>query len=279
MGHAFNWQNTGMAINKLSAVIISLNEERDIGRCLESLVDVCDEIIVLDAYSSDRTADICRAAGVTFLQREWEGYSEAKNHANGLASGDLIVSLDADEALSPELAESIRALRHNAPAGTAYSMNRLNQYFGGWIRHGDWYPDRKVRIFRKNEGQWVGAIHEKLAFNSPTRIVRLKGDLLHYASPTVRDYVAKSWHYAQLVARADYEQRKTKLWIYHAAIKPASLFIRSYFLKLGFLDGHRGFLLAAIAAWERYTRYVVFRKLRREKPAAGSIPRPSRTDA
>src|SRR5690606_38599386 len=140
-------------------------------------------------------------------------------------------------------------------------------------------PDRKVRIFRKNEGQWVGAIHEKLAFNSPTRIVRLKGDLLHSASPTVRDYVAKSWHYAQLVARPDYEQRKTKLRQYRAAINPASLLLRRYLLQLGFRDGHRGFLLAAIAAWERYTRYVVFRTLRREKPAAGSIPRPARTDA
>ncbi|HEX7017199.1 MAG TPA: glycosyltransferase family 2 protein [Cyclobacteriaceae bacterium] len=254
-----------MAINKLSAVIISLNEERDIGRCLESLIDVCDEIIVLDAYSSDRTADICRAAGVTFLQREWKGYSEAKNHANSLAAGDLIVSLDADEALSPELAESIHALRENAPPHTAYSMNRLNHYFGGWIRHGDWYPDRKTRVFRKNEARWEGAIHEKLVFNSGTRVVRLKGDLLHYASPTVRDYVAKSWRYAQLVARTDLEQRRRKLWLYHAAIKPVSLFVRSYFLKLGFLDGYRGFLLAVIAAWERYMRYVAFRQLKKGK--------------
>src|SRR5690606_41261771 len=111
MGHAFNWQNTSMAINKLSAVIISLNEERDIGRCLESLVDVCDEIIVLDAYSSDRTDDSCRAAGVTFVQREWEGYSEAKNHANGLESGELIVSLDADDTRTPVHAGSKRAQR------------------------------------------------------------------------------------------------------------------------------------------------------------------------
>ena len=265
MGHAFNRRITGMAINKLSAVIISLNEERDIGRCLESLIDVCDEIIVLDAYSSDRTADICRAAGVTFLQREWKGYSEAKNHANSLAAGDLIVSLDADEALSPELAESIHALRENAPPHTAYSMNRLNHYFGGWIRHGDWSPDRKTRVFRKNEARWEGAIHEKLVFNSGTRVVRLKGDLLHYASPTVRDYVAKSWRYAQLVARTDLEQRRRKLWLYHAVIKPVSLFVRSYFLKLGFLDGYRGFLLAVIAAWERYMRYVAFRQLKKGK--------------
>jgi (heptosyl)LPS beta-1,4-glucosyltransferase len=265
MGHAFKRRNTGMATNKLSAVIISLNEERDIGRCLESLVDVCDEIIVLDAYSSDRTADICLAAGVRFLQREWKGYSDAKNYANQLATGDLIVSLDADEALSPELADSIRILREEAPLHTAYAMNRLNQYFGGWVRHGDWYPDRKVRIFRKNEARWEGTIHEKLVFNDATRIIRLKGDLLHYASPTVRDYVTKSWHYAQLVARADFEQKRRKLWLYHAAIKPVSLFVRSYFLKLGFLDGYRGFLLAVIAAWERYMRYVAFRQLKKRK--------------
>lgn len=265
MGHAFSRRNTSMAVNKLSAVIISLNEEREIGRCLESLVDVCDEIVVLDAYSSDRTGDICRAAGVTFVQREWTGYSEAKNYANGLASGDLILSLDADEALSPELAESILTLREEALPNTAYAMNRLNHYFGSWIRHGDWYPDRKVRIFRRNEARWEGTIHEKLVFSDNTRIVRLKGDLLHYASPTVRDYVAKSWHYAQLVARADHEQRKWKLWVYHAAIKPAALFVRSYFLKLGLLDGYRGLLLAGIAAWERYMRYVAFRRLRKRR--------------
>ncbi|HEY8510981.1 MAG TPA: glycosyltransferase family 2 protein [Cyclobacteriaceae bacterium] len=253
-----------MAINKLSAVIISLNEERDIGRCLESLQDVCDEIIVLDAYSSDKTADICRAAGVRFLQREWQGYSEAKNYANELATGDLILSIDADEALSPELANSIRALRENARPRTAYAMNRLNQYFGGWVRHGDWYPDRKVRVFRKNEARWEGSIHEKLVFSEATRVVRLKGDLLHYASPTVRHYVAKSWHYAQLVARSDFEQGKRKLWLYHALIKPISLFVRSYFLKLGLLDGHRGLLLAVVAAWERYMRYVVFRRLKKQ---------------
>lgn len=253
-----------MATAKISAVIISLNEERNIARCIESLTDVADEIIVLDAYSTDKTIEICRAAEVTFVQREWEGYSEAKNFANNLASGDYILSVDADEALSPELADSILSIRNTAPRGTAYSMNRFSSYFGKWIRHGDWYPDRKVRIFRKDEGHWEGSIHEKLVFPAGTRIVHLRGDLLHYASPTIKEYVRKSWHYAHLVARSDHEQRRIKTWLYHGAVKPIALFIRSYFLKLGFLDGYQGLLLAGIAAWERHVRYVVFRRMKKE---------------
>lgn len=254
-----------MAGVKFSAVIISRNEERNIGRCIESLSGVADEIIVLDTYSTDRTHDICAARGVTFVQREWHGYSNAKNYANSLASGVYIISIDADEALSPELAESILTLKERVPPQTAFSMNRFNSYFGKWIRHGDWYPDRKVRIFEKDEGHWEGSIHEKLVLPPNTKTIHLPGDLLHYASPTVAEYVRKSWHYAHLVAQSDLEQRKIKMWLYHGAIKPVSLFIRSYFIKLGFLDGYQGLLLASIAAWERHVRYVAFRRLKRLK--------------
>jgi len=254
-----------MAALKFSAVIISLNEERNIGRCIESLLDVADEIIVLDAYSTDKTRDICLAAEVTFVQREWQGYSTSKNYANSLVSDGYIISVDADEALSPELAESILKFKDAAPSNVAFSMNRFNSYFGKWIRHGDWYPDRKVRIFRKDEGHWEGSIHEKLVFPPNTKIIHLRGDLLHYASSTIAEYVRKSWHYAHLVAQSDFEQRKMKMWLYHGAIKPLSLFIRSYFIKLGFLDGYQGLLLAGIAAWERHVRYVAFRRLKRKR--------------
>ena len=254
-----------MAVLKLSAVIISLNEERNIGRCIGSLLDVADEIVVLDAHSTDRTRDICLAAEVTFVQKEWQGYSSSKNYANSLVSGDYIISVDADEALSPELAESILSIKSAASNNVAFSMNRLNNYFGKWIRHGDWYPDRKVRIFKKEEGRWEGSIHERLVFPTNTRIIHLRGDLLHYATPTIAEYVRKSWHYAHLVAQSDIDQRKMKTWLYHGAIKPLSLFIRSYFIKLGFLDGYQGLMLAGIAAWERHVRYVAFRRLKRKR--------------
>lgn len=258
-------ENPWQAVLKFSAVIISLNEEQNIGRCIESLLDVADEIIVLDAYSTDRTRDICLAAEVTFVQQEWRGYSDSKNYANGLATGDCIISLDADEALSPELAKSILDIKSSTPRNVAYSMNRFNNYFGKWIRHGDWYPDRKVRIFRKDEGRWEGSIHERLAFQANTKLIHLRGDLLHYATPTIAEYVRKSWRYAHLVAQSDFEQRKMKTWLYHGALKPLSLFIRSYFIKLGFLDGYQGLMLAGIAAWERHVRYVAFRRLKRKR--------------
>lgn len=254
-----------MAVLKLSAVIISLNEERNIGRCIGSLLDVADEIVVLDAHSTDRTRDICLAAEVTFVQKEWQGYSSSKNYANSLVSGDYIISVDADEALSPELAESILSIKSAASHNVAFSMNRLNNYFGKWIRHGDWYPDRKVRIFKKGEGRWEGSIHERLVFPANTKIIHLRGDLLHYATPTIAEYVRKSWHYAHLVAQSDIEHRKMKTWLYHGAIKPLSLFIRSYFIKMGFLDGYQGLMLAGIAAWERHVRYVAFRRLKRKR--------------
>ena len=254
-----------MAALKFSAVIISLNEERNIGRCIESLLPVADEIIVLDAYSTDRTRDICQAAEVTFIQQEWLGYSASKNYANSLATGDFIISIDADEALSPELSQSILDIKANAQNNMAYSMNRLNNYFGKWIKHGDWYPDRKVRIFRKGEGRWEGSIHERMSFQSNTRVIHLRGDLLHYATPTITEYVKKSWRYAHLVARSDFEQRKIKTWLYHGAVKPVSLFIRSYIIKLGFLDGYEGLMLAGVAAWERHVRYVAFRQLKRKR--------------
>src|SRR5690606_22176329 len=247
-----------MAVLKLSAVIISLNEERNIGRCIGSLLDVADEIIVLDAYSTDRTRDICLAAEVTFVQKEWQGYSSSKNYANSLVSGDYIISVDADEALSPELAESILSIKGAALHNVAFSMNRLNNYFGKWIRHGDWYPDRKVRIFKKEEGRWEGSIHERLVFPTNTRIIHLRGALLHNATPTIAEYVRKSWHYAHLVAQSDIEERKMKTWLYHRAIKTMSRGISSYFVKQRFLDGYHGLMLAGIAAWERHVRYVAF---------------------
>jgi glycosyltransferase involved in cell wall biosynthesis len=252
-----------MTAVKFSAVIVSLNEERNIGECIDSLGDVADEIIVLDSFSTDRTAAICRMAEVTFIQREWQGYSASKNYANGLASGDYIISLDADEALSPELADSILKIRNMPVQDVAFTMNRLNNFFGMWIRHGDWYPDKKLRIFRRPAGHWEGIVHERLILPRNTKIIHLKGDLLHNASTSVSEYVRKSWHYAHLVARSDFEQGRIKTWLYHGAIKPVSLFVRSYFLKLGFLDGYRGLLLAAIAAWERHVRYVAFRKFKK----------------
>ncbi|MEA1898678.1 MAG: glycosyltransferase family 2 protein, partial [Bacteroidota bacterium] len=140
---------------KISAVIISYNEEKYIGRCLESLQQVADEIVVVDSYSQDKTQEICEAHDVTFIEHEFEGYRQQKNWAMAQAENDNILSLDADECLSEELKNSILSVKDNLKAD-AYSFNRLNNYYGKWIKHSGVYPDRKIRLFDRRKGEWGG---------------------------------------------------------------------------------------------------------------------------
>lgn len=255
---------------KLSAVVITFNEAQNIRRCVESLDRVADEIVVLDAFSLDHTKEICQALQVRFVQREWKGYSEAKNYANRLVRGPYIISIDADEALSPGLRKSILAAKESGFEGDAYAMNRLNNYCGRWIRHGDWYPDRKVRIFRTGSAFWQGSIHEKLILSPHARIIRLEGDLLHFAYSSTGEHSKKSLQYAFMVAREEIKRGASKNLAYHGLIKPMFHFLRSYVIKLGFLDGYYGFVLAAISAHERYMRYINYRQLRSADDASTS---------
>lgn len=140
---------------KLSAVIITYNEEDNIERCLESLEKTADEILVVDSFSSDRTAEICKSKGVEFIQHSFEGHIEQKNYALSRASNDYVLSLDADEALSDKLIQSIRAAKQNWSTN-GYSVNRLTNYCGKWIRHCGWYPDKKIRLWDKRKGTWGG---------------------------------------------------------------------------------------------------------------------------
>ena len=147
---------------KLSVVIITLNEEKNIERCLQSVKDIADEIIVVDSYSDDRTEEICSEFGVKFIQQKFKGYVDQKNDGNALASHDYILSLDADEALSEELAASISQVKENWQFD-AYAMNRLTSYCGKWIRHSGWYPDRKSRLFDRRKARWTGhLVHERV---------------------------------------------------------------------------------------------------------------------
>ena len=151
----------------LTAVIITKNEERNILRCLNSLLDVADEIVVVDSGSTDRTEEICNSFNVKFVQQEWLGYSEQKNFANNLASNDWILSIDADEELSEKLKNSISELKNQRLSDDeVFSMNRLTNYCGHWIRHCGWYPDRKIRIWNRTVGKWQGEIHETIEFSA-----------------------------------------------------------------------------------------------------------------
>lgn len=250
-------------MNKLSAVIITFNEERNIERCIRALQCVADEIIVLDSFSTDQTVEICKSLNVRVEQKEWLGYSASKNHLNNLAQHSYIFSVDADEVVDTELAQSI--LREKEKGfDSVYSVNRITNYMGTWIKHSGWYPDVKVRIFPKQDSEWKGEfVHEELHFPTDLPIKQLRGHLEHYSYYSYADHRARADKYSALTAQKQ-----------HAAGKTASLlkpylsafgrFIGMYFLKLGILDGKMGFKIAMISAQSNVYKYKELRRLNRE---------------
>ncbi|MBN2669220.1 MAG: glycosyltransferase family 2 protein [Bacteroidales bacterium] len=240
-------------MQKLSAVIIAFNEERNIKRCLHSLQGVADEIIVVDSYSVDNTASICEKHGAKVVQQKWQGYSEQKNFANRLASHDYILSIDADEALSEELRSSILNIKNEGLSG-AYQFNRLNNYCGHWIKHSSWYPDTKLRIWNKNKGEWQGEIHETIAFKTPVNIQLLKGDLLHYSYYEIKEHIAQANKFSEIAAEDRYRKGKTVNFA-KVLFAPFFKFIKEYFIKLGILDGKAGLIVCMISSHETFLKY------------------------
>ena len=238
----------------ISAVIITFNEERNIGRCLESLSGVADEIVVLDSFSTDRTERICREYGIRFEQHTFDGHIEQKNRALAAATHTFVLSLDADEVLSETLRQSILAVKNN-PEYDGYIMNRRTNYCGQWIAHSGWYPDRKLRLFDRNLGHWGGTNpHDRVEMNAKARTTRLDGDLLHYSYYTVEEHLSRSRKYARIAAAAMHRQGKRGAW-WRMWISPVAKFFRNYFFKLGFLDGRAGWTICRISALETYWKY------------------------
>lgn len=241
----------------ISAVIITQNEERNIGRCLESLEDVADEIIVVDSGSTDRTEFLCRGcSSVRFFHHDWVGYSEQKNYAESLASFDWILSIDADEAPSHTLRNSLKHLKAKGCADdTVYSMNRLTNYCGHWIWHCGWYPDEKVRLWHKGMARWDGVVHEELVFSGDPKKVQLQGNLLHYSYYSVEEHRKRLEKYAKLAAEKARQQGRKATW-FSITFKPLWRFLRGYIFKGGFRDGRAGFVVCKMEA-----RYVKRREL------------------
>jgi len=248
---------------KISATIITLNEERNIGRCIESLKAVADEIIVLDSFSTDRTEEICHKAGVRFEKRVWAGYSASKNYLNGLATNEYILSIDADEALDETLSSRILDIKNTADP-QIYSLNRLTNYCGKWIKHSGWYPDVKTRLFPKRGSYWDGEfVHEELVFPKDIEITQLEGHLEHYSYYSLKDHRERADKYSKLTAQKMFHNGKTA-----SAIKPYlsafGRFVAMYLLKAGFLDGKMGFKIAQISAQSNVFKYKELRRLHRE---------------
>lgn len=248
---------------KISATIITLNEERNIERCIQSLLPIVDEIIVLDSNSTDKTEAICKAHGVRFQKRNWEGYAASKNFLNGLATYDYILSIDADEALDNELKKAILNLK-KIEHPELYSMNRLTNYCGKWIKHSGWYPDIKLRLFPKEGCQWEGEyVHEVLTYPPNMKIHQLQGHLEHYSYYSHSEHIERADKYSALTA-----QKMNKAGKKASLLKPwisgLARFVSMYIIKGGFMDGKMGFKIAQISAQSNVYKYKELRRLNRQ---------------
>lgn len=248
---------------KISAVIITLNEEKNINRCLQSLQDVADDIVVVDAFSSDRTVKICSDFKVNFVQREWEGYSSAKNFGNSIAKYDRILSIDADEALSEKLRETIISLKSNMTCD-AYYLNRLTNYCGQWIRHCGWYPDTKIRLWDRRVGEWQGNIHESLVFRQHISSAILTGDLLHYSFYSISDHIQTANRFSEITADELVKAKFKVNILYHILINPLYTFIHKYIFQLGFLDGFYGFIICVISSFSNFLKFTKIKQKSRK---------------
>lgn len=252
---------------KISAAIITFNEERNIGRCLQSLHDVADEIVVVDSLSKDRTKEICLQHGAVFIENPFKGHIEQKNFAIDQTTHEWVLSLDADEALDEELKASILALKSQAPEYYGYKFNRLTNYCGSWIRHSGWYPDTKVRLVHKEHARWTGVNpHDRLDMIHHESTGFLEGDLLHYSYYTREDHLRQIEYFSGIASKELYKQKK-KIGRPMIYIKVAVQYLKNILLKLGFLDGKAGWTIARLSAYATYKKYTKLLELYRENPS------------
>ncbi len=241
----------------LSVVIITRNEEKNIGACIDSVRSVADEIVVLDSFSTDNTGQICIEKGVRFEQHAFDGHIQQKNRAKDLASHHWILSLDADEKPDSTLLLSIKSLKeHDFPGNIdGYSMNRLNFYCGKPIKTCGWYPDTKLRLWKKDCGSWTGTNpHDRFELNKGLTAAHLPGDILHNTYPTHEAMVRQTDKFAQIAA-TQFTQ-KPMLWlIFKMLLSPIFKYIKNYLLKKGFLDGIAGFQICRYQASEVFQKY------------------------
>jgi glycosyltransferase involved in cell wall biosynthesis len=241
-------------MQRISGTIITLNEEDRIAEAIASLA-CCDEVIVVDSGSTDRTCDIARQHGARVLTREWDSYSKQKNFAASQAAHDWILSLDADERISAELAAEICRWQQHSATFSAARMPRRAFYLGGWIKHSGWYPDLKTRLYDRRHAGWQGDfVHESLSVDGP--VGRFAGDILHYPYRSRSDHLRRIDRYTRLAAEAARTsgRRANPLKL---LLGPPAAFFKTLFLQAGILDGWRGFAIAWMGA-----RYVLLREYR-----------------
>lgn len=241
----------------LSVVIITKNEEKNIGNCIDALRGIADEIVVLDSFSTDKTEQICRKKGARFEQHAFDGHIQQKNRAKELASNEWVLSLDADEKPDFTLLENIKSLKENGfPENiSGYSMNRLNFYCNKPIKSCGWYPDTKLRLWKKNCGVWNGVNpHDRFELYEGFSSLHLAGDILHNTYPTHADMVRQSDKFAHIAA-AQFSGKSLQWLIFKMLFSPLFKYTKNYLIKQGFLDGNAGFQICRYQAIEVFKKY------------------------
>ncbi len=241
---------------KLSVAIITLNEERNIERCIRSVQPVADEIVVVDSHSTDRTKEICLSLGVRFIENAFVDFVQQKNFALDQLSHEYVLSLDADELLSEPLQQEVMAIKQDCQF-SAYRFNRLNNYCGQWIRHCGWYPDAKLRLWKRTDGRWGGSgIHESVILNDHVRTHHIGQDILHYSYRSVSDHIAQINKFTSMSAQAYHQRGKKVFPVIHWIFYPLFTFLNRYIFHLGILDGSMGFVVCKSTAYAKYLKYL-----------------------
>ena len=258
-------ENLYPSSKRFSATIITLNEERNIARCIESLLPVADDIVVLDSFSTDKTEEICKQYPVRFLQQKFEGHIQQKNAAIDAAKYEKVISLDADEALNKELQAAILRLKNNW-VKDGYYVKRFNNYCGQWIYHSDWYPDRKLRVFDRNKARWGGINpHDTIQMQPNSETGKLNGSILHWVHKTYAEHSLKVHKFSSISAK-EYYKLGRKSGLFDILVKPSWTFFKAYFLRLGFLDGFNGLIICTFSAYTTFLKYLKLKQLIKNKP-------------
>lgn len=248
---------------KISACIITYNEEDRIEESLKSLENVADEIVVVDAFSTDKTPEIVKSYGVKFFQREWDGYSSQKNFAISQTKFPWILSIDADERLSEKLRHEILEIKKTEPEFDGFSFKRKTYYLGKWIKHSGWYPDKKVRLFRKDKARWEGDfVHETLLFQG--KVKELEGELLHYSYRNLSDHVKRIERYSALSAEKMFREGKRSSYI-KILLLPFFTFLRDFIFRAGFLDGIHGLIISFFSSYYVFLKFAKLFELQRKR--------------
>jgi len=244
---------------EISAVIITFNEEKRLEPALKSLVGLVSEIVVVDSFSTDKTVKLAKKYTNKVFQRKWTDYTDQKNYANTRTSFPWILSLDADERISPELHEEILEIKKEEPECNGFSIPRHVFYLGRWIRHSGWYPDRKLRLFRKERARWEGEyVHERLVIEG--KIQKLSGSIHHFTYRNISEHLDRINKFSELGAQKLYAKGKKCRW-HHLVFMPFFRFVKSFFWRAGFLDGYPGFIVSVLNGYSIFLRYAKLREI------------------